>query len=185
MTAMKRFPPRLAATPVVIALTGWSSSARALGPVEVELASAVGYATSPVTAGPNPLGFGWGGRIGGSAAGVYVGAKALFYAGGTASAGTQSQSEHGSTIGAEAGYGVKFIDRITVRGLVGIGQFEQNGSGPAVGGKDNLYVEPSVTGLFAFGPLFAGANVGVLLVPSAVASTYAALTVRVELGVSF
>ena len=118
----------------------WSGDARALGPVGVEAAAKIGFGTNPTTTGPSPLGFGIGGRAGVSCAGFYLGGSAVYYAGGSATAGMETESEHSAAYGAEGGYGVELPGHLTVRGLFGIGTFQQSGSGVATGGLGTLYL---------------------------------------------
>jgi hypothetical protein len=59
--------------------------ASALGPVDIEVAAKVGGGTNPENnshdAGPNPLGFGFGGRAGVSVSGLYAGLSFGYYLG--------------------------------------------------------------------------------------------------------
>lgn len=181
---MKRMANILAALPAALAVA-WSRDARALGPVGVEAAAKIGFGTNPTTTGPSPLGFGIGGRAGVSYAGFYLGGSAVYYAGGSATAGTETESEHSVAYGAEGGYGMELLGHLTVRGVFGIGTFQQSGSGVATGGVGNLYLEPGVTAFWSFGPVIAGADVNAFLLPSAVGTTYAALTLHGQVGVAF
>ena len=181
---MKRGARWLAAGALLAGMDFRAAVAHALGPVAVEIAGKAGFATNPTTTGPNPMGRGLGGRVGVSMSGFYAGAAAMFYLGGTATAGSESESEHSTTIGGEVGYGVRW-SCFTLRGRLGVGRFEQAGSGVATGGRDNLYMEPGVLAMCSFGPLFLGAEANAFLLPSAVTSTYAALTVDAQIGVTF
>jgi len=185
---MRRLANILVAFPAAGALAGcfaWSGDAHALGPVGVEAAAKIGFGTNPTTTGPSPLGFGIGGRAGVSYAGFYLGGSAVYYAGGSATAGTETESENSVAYGAEGGYGVELLGHLTIRGLFGIGTFQQSGSGVATGGVGNLYIEPGITAFWSFGPLIAGADVNAFLLPTAVGTTYAALTLHGQVGVAF
>jgi hypothetical protein len=175
---MKR-TAKLLAYPLVACTVCRASDVHAEVPTDVELATKAGFATNPTTTGPNPMGFGVGGRAGVSIARFYVGAAAIYYFGKTAGAGTDSEHEHSAEYGAEVGYGVKW-SRFTIRGQAGIG-----GNGVATGGANNLYLEPGVLAMCSFGHFFFGADVNAFLLPSAVASTYAALTFHGQIGIVF
>lgn len=181
---MKPMATILIAFPSAAALA-WSGEARALGPVGVEAAAKIGFGTNPTTTGPTPLGLGMGGRAGVSYAGFYLGGSAIYYVGGSVTAGTETESEHSAAYGAEGGYGVAILRHLTIRGLFGVGTFQQSGSGVATGGLGNLYLEPGVTAFWAFGPVIAGADVNAFLLPTAIGSTYAALTLHAQVGVAF
>jgi hypothetical protein len=183
-STVKRMAQVLLTCPLVVALST-AGDARAIGPVRVELAGKIGLGTNPTTTGPSPLGLGLGGRAGASLAGFYLGAAAMYYKGGTASAGSEIETIHSVMYGAEGGYGAEWLGHLTIRGVVGVGSFEQRGSGVATGGRSNLYLEPGVTSFWSLGPLFAGADVNVFLLPSAVPSTYAALTLHAQIGLAF
>jgi hypothetical protein len=181
---MQRMAIILIAFPAAAALA-WSGDARALGPVSVEAAAKIGGGMNPTTTGPTPLGFGIGGRAGVSYAGFYLGGSAVAYLGGSATAGIEIESEHSAAYGVEGGYGLEILGHLTIRGLFGIGTFQQSGSGVATGGLGNLYLEPGVTAFWSFGWLIAGADVNAFLLPSAVGTTYAALTLHAQVGIVF
>jgi hypothetical protein len=180
---MKR-TAKLVAYPLVAAIACRASDVRATVPVDVEIATKTGFATNPTTTGPNPMGFGLGGRLGVSIAGLYAGASAVYFFGGTAGTGMDSEQENSVEYGAEIGYGVK-ISRFTIRGVLGIGNFQQLGNGVATGGENNLYVEPGVLAMCSFGAFFLGADVNAFFLPSSPGNTNAALTFHGQLGVSF
>ncbi len=163
-----------------IAIVSSTREAHALGPIDLEVGAKAGVGTKPYSGdGPNPLGFGLGGR-----AGVvlfdhlYGGVDLMYYFGG---------SENGVSFntlmyGAEAGWGFKLLEIITIRPQVGLGNatFSVSG-GPS---NSNLYVEPGVTGLVTLGTLFVGADANVLVFPG-LANSNAAFTLHGQVGLKF
>ena len=78
--------------------------ARAVGPVDVEIAAKVGYGTNPSSSPINPLGPGYGARAGVVFHRIYAGASFMHYLGDPSTAGNASQ--RADLFGVELGYGV-------------------------------------------------------------------------------
>jgi len=166
----------------------FSGDARAVGPVEVEVAAKVGAGTNPTGGLPNPLGFGAGARAGVSFDGFYAGLSAVYYVGssgridyGVSEYVTGDISPHALLYGLEVGYGVKVARVLELRAQIGGGD-DFFGSGgtlsygctcnniviPPVSVRSShyLYWEPALTALVDFGTLFVGVDVGALILPS-------------------
>jgi hypothetical protein len=187
---------------VPIALVASPESARALGPVDIEATARGGVGTNPSSKPgfANPLMAAIGGRLGvsyfGAYAGVsldyYVGASGTIYAVGSGS-GTVGGSTRTIMFGAELGYGIQPIRLLTIRPQLGLGnadrQLEVVGVGylsnPVLPGDTNyFYVEPGLVGLLSFGAFLVGADVNLLLFPTA-SDWSAASVVHAQAGVKF
>jgi hypothetical protein len=170
--------------------------AHALGPVGVEAGLKVGGGSNPGdTESINPFGFGFGVRGGVTVVGIYGGVSLVDYRG--VSEGLVSAKS--LLYGIEAGYGVTFVDLLTVRAQIGIGNAAFSGSGNEGSVKppsDNfLYLEPGLTVLVGLGSFFVGADANVLVLPHATptdptsfnppSSTETAFTAHAQLGVRF
>jgi hypothetical protein len=194
---MKSSAMVLFAAALGVGMMGGAREARALGPVDLEVGARVGVGGAPFSNEPNPLGFGLGGRAGAVFSGWYGGLSLMYYVGGRGPvnypAGSVSVSEHALLYGLEAGYGVKFLGLLTVRGQLGVGSFNAHWQGQGEGDVGNLYLEPGVTALVTFGLLFVGADVSLLVLPGIgdpayplAASTWAvAPTAHAQVGVTF
>jgi hypothetical protein len=150
-------------------------AAHALGPLDLEAGAKVGGGSNILGHGePNPLGFGLGGRAGVSIFGLYGGVNLVYYLGSsqneTFDGASVTAKDHALQYGFEFGYGLK-LGPLTLRGQVGVGNFELTASG-ALGGdsesasKGYLYLEPGVVGLISIGHLYFGADVNALLLPA-------------------
>ncbi len=178
-------------------LAGLTSSrtARALGPVDLEVAAKAGLAEPINGAGLNPLGFGLGGR-----AGVvlfdhlYGGVALTYYFGGSEA----NVSAHTLMYGVEAGWGFKPIEIVTIRPQVGLGNanFGYDAGQPPLspgatyptvdaGSTNNLYVEPGVTALLSLGLVFVGLDAGVLFFPGHEGGNTSAFALDGQVGVKF
>jgi len=185
-----------------IAVVTSARTAHALGPVDVEVGAKVGVGAE-YSGGPNPLGFGLGGR-----AGVvlfdhlYGGVNLMYYFG--AGGGTYTLM-----YGVEAGWGFKPFDTVTIRPQVGLGNASfgytsvdqcplQSGCYGATFypttdsgylGRNDLYVEPGVTVLVVpVGTVFVGADVNFLVLPALAEDSRAArvfITLHGQVGVKF
>jgi hypothetical protein len=190
------------------AATMMPSDARALGPIDVEVAGTIGGGTDPLTNGvrnryPNPLGLGGGGRAGAAFHGLYGGVAFMYYAGGSESNGFGgSASDHALTYGIEAGYGFELFGLLTIRPQVGLGDYaltynpgvckmcniiQPNRSSTI----DNLYLQPGAVALVSLGMLLLGADASVLVVPGikepsgGSATTDVAFTAHAQVGLRF
>jgi hypothetical protein len=114
-----------------LAVVSLAQSARALGPVDVEVAAEGGWATNGLTADV-------GGRAGISVIGIYVGFVGVYYVGKTGSPVGQlpplppsgaTQRYHQLAFGGELGYGFK-LGPVTLRPFVGFGRTTTYGSYP-------------------------------------------------------
>jgi hypothetical protein len=141
-----------------------ATRARALGPVDLEIAGRAGVAASAPDPDldTNPYGFGLGGRAGVSFVGIYAGVSGIYYLG-TSSA---ADRIHTAMEGAELGYTFG-TPVFKVRPLVGFGNSTTTyaplqGSGSSF---DNLYVEPRVLLMVPLGTYFVGVDAAVILLP--------------------
>jgi hypothetical protein len=182
--------------------------ARAIGPVDVEVAGQVGVGTDPLkNGGPNPLDFGGGGRAGVSFLGLYGGLALMYYAGGSKSDDTSStvgsSSDHVLMYGIEAGYGYKILGVLTIRPQVGLGNLTLSYASddtcrycdiisPKLSSNGNhLYLQPGVTALVSLGMLLVGVDANALVLPNikepyaASATTDVAFTTHVQVGLKF
>ncbi len=185
-----------------LAAFSYSSTAHALGPVDIEIAARGGYATNPGS-GANPYGFGIGGRAGVSIIGIYGGISGMYYFGSSqqsSAAGVPvSSSPNTAMEGFEAGYTFK-LSSLKIRPQVGIGNATIGGSGQAnvngsstsvSGSSSNLYLEPGGLVMIMLGStLFVGADVNALILPSmsngtGSTTTYTSLSFHAQLGVQF
>jgi hypothetical protein len=142
--------------------------ARAVGPIDIEIAAKVGYGTSPNGGSLNPLGFGFGGRAGVSFLGLYAGVNVVDYLGGSSgplpcppNVFCESVTTQTLMYGGELGYGFK-LSIVTIRPQLGVGNALFYGTGSS----SSLYLEPGVTVLVSFGHLFLGADANFVLFPS-------------------
>jgi hypothetical protein len=187
---MTRLSSFLATSGLTVAILAFPAKASALGPVDVEIGARAGVATGPL----GPLGFGIGGRGGVSMLGIYAGVDVIDYLGATSTCGgcssppgqTVKQSRSGLLYGFEGGYSFKF-SLVTIRPQLGVGNLHfSNAAGDPTPGpsvtSDYFYFEPGVVGLVSLGPVFVGADVGALLLPSGPDS---AVTVHGQVGVTF
>ncbi len=198
----------LLSSAAALAIFAFCGKAHAMGPVDVEAGARLGFGSNPdiggsnASNGPNPLGFGLGGRAGIAVLGIYGGIAVDYYFGETQNAtspvATASVSEHALKYGAELGYGIKLLDIITIRPQLGIGNFTlYYSSGVAVLGAgasngnntSNLYLEPGLVGLVSLGTLFVGADANALILPDFTfggqTSTDTAFTMHAQIGVKF
>jgi hypothetical protein len=168
--------------------------ALALGPVDIELGAKVGGGGAPFTGEPNPLGFGFGARAGVAFTGWYGGLSLMYYVGESGTVRSVTASENSFLYGLEGGYGVKLLGLLTLRGVLGVGNFTVDSTGGGVGNLSlsNLYLEPGVTALLSFGLWYFGADLNVLILPgvsdplNVTSSSWATtLTAHGQVGVKF
>jgi hypothetical protein len=222
------FPPRRSAAPSalrlgVIPTLVWvalgfgllclPTQAHALGPLDLEVGAKVGGGSNTGgTGGPNPLGFGLGGRAGVSLRslfGLYAGVNFVYYLGSNQTFGTtlgsvETTSSHSVEYGFELGYGYR-LGPVTLRGQVGVGDFEIDQtlmpSRPSVpggfpGSEHYLYFEPGLLGLVSFGFVYVGVDVNALFLPAGPSNTIGpngtaghalagAVTAHAQVGVKF
>jgi hypothetical protein len=180
---------------VVLGLIGLSArDAHALGPVDIEAAAKIGAGTNPFSNFVNPLGFGLGARGGVGFGGLYGGISLVYYIGssGAPSGCGGTCSANAFLYGLEGGYGGKLFNLFTLRGQLGIGNF-QMGEGGTLGGRSasNLYLEPAAVALMSFGIILAGIDAGVLILPgvndpiNGPSSWDAAFTIHLQGGIKF
>ncbi len=178
-----------------------SRDALALGPIDVEVASKVGYGVNPASGTPNPFALGFGARAGVVFSNFYGGLSIVDYVG--SGAGTDF-TQSALLYGLEAGFDFSVLGRLTVRPEIGVGDailtstYDYYASGnlgvpdsdyasPTSSGH-HLYLEPGATVLFSIGNAFVGAGVSVLIIPGTVYGTqtnWAAPTVHAQLGIKF
>jgi hypothetical protein len=177
--------------------------ANAAGPIDFEIAAKAGFGTTPGGgSGPNPLGFGLGGRAGLSIIGLYGGVSLINYFGESQAAAFLSTSAHTLMYGVEGGYGSKY-GPLTLRAVVGVGNASETvdvtcpSQCPVTitihspGTQNNLYVEPGAMAMLALGTVTVGADANILILPSwtdtssGKSSLDAAFTVHGQLGLKF
>jgi hypothetical protein len=178
---------------------------------DIELGARAGYMTGPIRGGTTPFGAGFGARLGFVFSGVYIGAGAVYFLGGT----DVDLSDRSLLYGLELGYGFRF-DRIaggflTLRPQFGFGDAAISHTDPSLAKVDvvttasgssssttsdtitvhNLYLEPAVTTMFTSGAHFAAVTGSVLVIPgisyggSSEATTWISYGLRGELGFHF
>ncbi len=190
---MKSLPTFVLAVLVSAGTLALARNASALGPVDLEIAAKVGGGSSLESNGPNPLGFGLGGRAGVSFFGLYGGVAAMYYFGESQTedvGGTSFKTDvHTVTYGIEGGYNISILGLVTVRPQIGVGNLTITADVTSDGisasnSESDLYLEPGVTGLFTLGPVLVGADVNALWVPS-LNNSNVAVTVHGQAGVKF
>ena len=180
----------VAAVAVGAATLSLSRDARALGPIDLEVAAKGGYGTNPFSVSPNPLGAGLGARAGVGIFGLYAGLAILYYFGGSEDTTLGKISDHSLMYGVEAGYNWK-ITLLTIRPQLGVGNYTLTaGTSGSSASHSNLYLEPGVTALVSLGMMFVGADANLLVLPSIQQpdgnkSTDTAFTLHGQLGVKF
>jgi hypothetical protein len=173
--------------------------ARALGPLDLEVAAKAGFGTAPGSLSLNPLKLGLGARAGVTLLGLYGGLSIIDYFGESSSDGTVS--DHALMYGVEAGYGSKLLDVLTLRAQLGVGNFAEMvdvKTGSTVPGaafaasatNNSLYLEPALLGMITVGSFLIGADAGVLVLPSRAVGDGkteldAAFTLHAQVGVKF
>ncbi len=190
-----------------LALALAAPSARALGPVDIEVAATGGYGTNPTSTAASPLGPGIGARVGASMLGFYAGAQVAGYFGsGTASVDGYKVTDSAVKVGGELGYGLR-IATVTLRPRLGVGDLIVSTSPTRTEApcqlcqivvsvvrpstQDDLYIDGGVTGLFALSRwFFAGADVDFLVIPNPIGGSCCdeletAFTVDAQLGARF
>jgi hypothetical protein len=188
------------ATLLAMAVVGFGAmsiapDAHALGPVDLEVAGKLGVGTNPFGDLPNPLGFGLGARAGVSLLGLYGGLSLMYYFGSgqdnVAGAGGRV-SVNSLLYGIEAGYGGKLLGLFTLRGQLGLGNFQLNQSGAFSANPTNLYLEPGLTALLTIGIVLVGVDANILILPGVSdplppgqSSWDAAFTLHAQGGVKF
>ena len=181
-------------------LLAFPSEARAIGPIDVEAAGRVGFASSPLSGGgPNPMGFGLGVRGGMSVYGFYGGVSLMYYLGGSQYL-SPGASDSFSTLmyGVEFGYTFKLPAFVRIRPQVGFGNWKLTESGFTSNSNSDMYIEPGVVAEVSFGPLLVGVDVNALFLPglsdcgptatmgmACVSNEQAAFTAHGQVGVKF
>jgi hypothetical protein len=180
-----------------------AGDAHALGPIDLEAGVKVGVGTNPDSSGPNPYGFGLGGRAGVQLFNVYLGLSAIHYFGASLTlpapqGGTNLPPETGGTIdfsstllGAEVGYTITALPIINIRPQIGIGNASFSASQDNQSSSTSkLYLEPGVTLLVPLGLLYLGADGNALIVPSvtspepgASSKTFTSFTLHAQIGI--
>jgi hypothetical protein len=162
---VKTRPAILAAGTAALLLTFFATRrAAALGPIDLEVAPKVGYATATVgglPGDPIPLGLGIGGRGGVSFRGLYGGVNFQYYVGGSEWVGSSNVSFHAVQFGGEVGWGIN-IRFLTIRPLLGLGDLASSAGG-AGGASGSFYLEPGGLIQLAFGHLIFGVDAACLI----------------------
>jgi hypothetical protein len=114
-----------------------------------ELAGVVSYLTPPIRGGTSPFGVGFGGRLGSTVGGLYLGAAVVDYLGQT----DVDATTHAVLYGGELGYGIPLTDlggaELTLRPQVGVGGLtifftEPNAAAAAARSSSTVQVKPNV-----------------------------------------
>lgn len=181
----------------VAAIGASERDAHALGPVDLEVGARVGVGTNPDSAGPNPFGFGIGGRAGVSIFHIYGGLSAIHYFGtskdlagpGTAAGvfSTTSVTYSSTLLGVEAGYSITGIPHLTLRPQLGIGNASFSFGDAS---QSHLYLEPGLVALITLGLLYVGADTNLLAIPGVdqgnnETKTYTSFTIHGQIGIQF
>jgi hypothetical protein len=164
---MKTYSIALAASAAALVTFAVSHPARALGPIDLEVAAKVGYGT-------DELSVGFGGRAGVSFLGLYGGVSVIDYIG-------QSRggfTTHAFLYGGELGYGMR-ISVVTIRPIIGFGDTIFSVSHPAIQGasgssseqtdfsigspSNSFYLEPGGLIQLNFGHVIFGVDAGCLI----------------------
>jgi hypothetical protein len=194
---MKNAAAAVLATALGAGILSVSANAHALGPLSLEIGLKAGEGTNPVS-GPNPLGFGIGGRAGVSILGFYGGVSVIDYLGSSQTEDGIKASLHTLLYGVEGGYGITLLDLLTLRAQLGVGNagvtasFSGSAAGISASGdhtSNGLYLEPGVTALVSFGMWFVGADINALILTdfnngSGGNSTKTAMTVHGQVGLT-
>lgn len=174
---------------------GDGSSPGLFGAIRPEVAGRMMVGTaltsSATTPGPGIAGGGAGVRAGASYFGFYAGLSYMdFFSEGSSTDGYSysggSSSEAGASYGVELGYGRTFLRRLTVRGLLGVGDYRVTANGEVTtcsgatpglctmstmtswhAAHDNLYLAPGVLLEVALGPVIVGVDANLIYLPSA------------------
>jgi len=199
----------LLTAPSARAVEGDGSSPGLLGALHPEITGRMMTGTVvPATApAPGPLaGLGVGGRAGVSYLGLYGGISLMdFLSAGSCidSPSGSCGSEHAATYGAEIGYGRTLFRMLTIRGLLGLGDYELTNhtteppcnsspcypiSPQSQGARANFYLAPAALVEVALGPVLAGLDATLFYMPSAAApgapaATFTTFMGGVQLGV--
>jgi len=185
---------RMVAIAVLGLATLFAPEARALGPVDIEVAAKIGGGTSPFSGFSNPLGFGLGARGDVVLGGLYGGVSIIYYFGSSEDVIGAGGSVSASALlyGIEGGYGLKLFNLVTLRGQLGLGNFQLNVGGSLPSSHpSNLYLEPGIVGQVSFGMIIAGVDANILILPgindpvNGGSSWDAAFTAHVQGGVKF
>ena len=187
------------ALPSLLAIAAIGASERdahALGPVDVEVGARAGFGTNPDSKGPNPFGFGVGGRAGVSLFHIYGGVSAIHYFGASADvSGPTAMGTFRSTnvtysstlLGVEAGYSITAVPHLTLRPQVGVGNAAFSFGDAS---QSHLYLEPGLVALVSLGLVYVGADANVLAIPGVDqgnndTKTYTAFTIHAQIGIQF
>jgi len=181
---------------VIAALGASERDAHALGPVDVELGARVGFGTNPDANGPNPFGFGVGGRAGVTLFHIYGGLSAIHYFGTsndvsgpsvTGTSNTISVGYSSTLLGVEAGYSITAIPHLTIRPQLGVGNAAFSFGDAS---QSHLYLEPGLVALISLGLVYVGADATVLVIPGIDqgnndTKTYSSFTFHGQIGIQF
>ena len=187
------------AVPAILAAVAMGATehdAKALGPVDVEIGARVGVGTNPDSAGPNPFGFGVGGRAGVTIFHIYGGLSAIHYFGtsndvsGPGAIGgfvTKSLTYSSTLLGVEAGYSITGIPHLTIRPQLGVGNAAFSFGDAS---QSHLYLEPGLVVLVSLGLVYIGADANILAIPgvdqgTSDTKTYTSFTIHGQIGIQF
>jgi hypothetical protein len=184
---MKRIPLLAVGALAALLVASFSNDARALGPIDLEVALEAGGGTNPSNGPINPLGVGIGGRAGVGFFGFYGGVNVIDYLGGSETIVGTKESVHALMYGLDVGYNIK-VAILTIRPLLGLGNFEISTS-PGSSSPSYFYLQPGVTALISLGLVFVGADANLLVLPSVSTPTgnqaQTAFTAHGQIGLRF
>jgi len=192
------------ASPITRAAEEDGSSPGWLGAVHPELAGRMTFALGSEVPGSFPLtGGGFGARGGLSYRGFYGGLTYMDYLTDSECLDTGSNtpcfSSHGLSFGAEAGYGHTFFRVLTLRGIVGVGDYAilntatdyscSDITNPASctttssnGSKHSFYVQPEGLIEVSLGPVILGVDGSVFAMPGSPTGPFAPFMMGIQAG---
>lgn len=177
-----------------------AGDARAVGPIDIEVAGIAGGGFPPSGLGVSPVGFGLGARAGVVLRdlGIYGGLSFIDYYDGYGGGAfslpdSESISVHGLTYGVEVGYGVVLLRLITLRAQVGLGDYAEivetsTASSSSSQTHNSPYVAPGLVAMVSLGPVLIGADASALIASFGNGSKYStatALMLHAQLGLKF
>lgn len=176
------------AVAAMLATQSFSREARAIGPLEIEAAAIWGGGFPASDRADSPIGQGLGARAGVlfPTVGAYGGLSFVDYYGGYGD--SRGLQVHGLTYGIEGGYGLRLFGLLTVRGVIGFGNYAEiversSSAGTSSETHNSPYLLPSALAMLALGPVLVGADAGLLIASfGRQYSTATSATLHAQLG---
>lgn len=175
---------------LVLAILAVVTPAAADGPFGVELGVKLGGGTRLGELSPSPLHYpALGGRLGMRYDRWYGGLSVTGYPGESVAIAGGSMSAHAMLYGLEAGYGLTFAQRFTLRAQVGFGDADIESASTSA---SYFYLEPGVLAMARLDYFFVGLDANALMVPAGPPNRShgrtvldAAFTSHLQAGVTF